>query len=152
MADVDVEDVGAEGDFVKRKSNKQFFYRGIEVQNLVGISKTELLDLLHSRARRKFTRGLKVGHLHLLKRLRKAKKAAGDERPATVKTRLRDLVIVPEMVGSVVGVYNGKSYVTVEIKPDMVGHYVGEFSITYKPVRHTKGAANAKDGRLLPLV
>jgi small subunit ribosomal protein S15e len=151
MADV-TEEVGAEGEFVKRKSNKQFFYRGFEVQNLVGISKSELLDLLHARARRKFIRGLKVGHLHLLKRLRKAKKAAVEERPAMVKTRLRDLVIVPEMVGSVVGVYNGKTYITVEIKPDMVGHYVGEFSITYRPVRHGKTGNNAKDGRLLPLV
>jgi small subunit ribosomal protein S15e len=142
-----------EEEFVKRKSNKQFFYRGIEVQNLVGIPKAELLNLLHARARRKFARGLKPGHLHLLKRLRKAKKEAGDEKPALVKTRHRDLIIVPEMVGSVVGVYNGKSYVTVEIKPDMLGHYVGEFSITYRPVRHGKSGAGGKDsGRLLPLV
>ena len=46
------------------------------------------------------------------------------------------MVIVPEMIGSVVGVYNGKQYINVEIKPEMIGHYLGEFSITYKPIKH----------------
>ena len=40
------------------------------------------------------------------------------------------------MIGSVVGVHNGKVFNQVEIKPEMVGHYLGEFSITYKPVHH----------------
>jgi small subunit ribosomal protein S15e len=46
------------------------------------------------------------------------------------------MVILPEMIGSVVGVYNGKVFNAIEIKPDMVGYYLGEFSITYKPIRH----------------
>ena len=54
-----------------------------------------------------------------------------NERPAVVKTHLRNMIVVPEMIGSVVGVYNGKVFNTVEIKPEMVGHYLGEFSITY---------------------
>ncbi|XP_042088962.1 small ribosomal subunit protein uS19-like [Ovis aries] len=52
-----------------------------------------------------------------------------------VKTHLRDMIILPEMVGSMVGVYNGKTFNQVEIKPEMIGHYLGEFSITYKPVK-----------------
>jgi hypothetical protein len=40
------------------------------------------------------------------------------------------MVIVPEMVGSNVGVYNGKTFNQVEIRPEMTGHYLGEFSIT----------------------
>jgi len=45
----------------------------------------------------------------LIKKLRKAKKEAPpNEKPATVKTHLRDMIIVPEMIGSVCGVYNGK--------------------------------------------
>lgn len=47
---------------------------------------------------------------------------------------------VPEMVASQVGVYNGLGYTLVEIKPDMIGHYLGEFSITYKPCRHGKAS------------
>ena len=38
------------------------------------------------------------------------------EKPAVVKTHLRNMIIVPEMVGSVVGVYNGKTFNQVEIK------------------------------------
>ena len=45
----------------------------------------------------------------LIKKLRKAKKEAPpNEKPAVVKTHLRDMIIVPEMIGSVVGIYNGK--------------------------------------------
>ncbi|MBZ3888918.1 40S ribosomal protein S15 [Sciurus carolinensis] len=49
---------------------------------------------------------------------------------------LRDVIILPEMVGSVVGVYNGKTLNQVDIKPEMIRHYLGEFSITFKPVKH----------------
>ena len=53
----------------------------------------------------------------LLKKLRAAKKEATElEKPAVVKTHLRNMVIVPEMVGSVVGVYNGKVFNSVEVK------------------------------------
>jgi len=45
----------------------------------------------------------------LIKKLRKAKKEAPpNEKPAVVKTHLRDMIIVPEMVGSIIGIYNGK--------------------------------------------
>ncbi|KAG5458695.1 MAG: 40S ribosomal protein S15-like protein [Olpidium bornovanus] len=80
----------------------------------------------------------------LIKKLRKAKKEAGpNEKPATVKTHLRDMIIVPEMIGSVVGVYNGKTFNQVEIKPEMIGHYLGEFSISYKPVKHGRPGIGA---------
>ena len=53
----------------------------------------------------------------LIKRLRKSKKnAPAHEKPDTVKTHLRNMIIVPEMIGSVCGVYNGKTFITVEIK------------------------------------
>merc|ERR1712233_127914 len=94
----------------------------------------KFINFLHARARRRFTRGNIP--LHLIRRLRKAKKAADkDTKPATVKTHHRNMIIVPEMVASVVGVYNGLDFTQVEIKPDMIGHYLGEFSITYKPVK-----------------
>ncbi len=60
-----------------------------------------------------------------------------------VKTHLRNMVVVPEMIGSVIGIYNGKVFNQVEIKPEMVGHYLGEFSITYTPVRHGRPGIGA---------
>lgn len=75
------------------------------------------MELLHARARRRLTRGLKRKPQALMKKLRKAKKEAGvGEKPEVVKTHLRDMIIVPEMVGSMVGVYNGKTFNQVEIK------------------------------------
>jgi len=75
------------------------------------------MELVHARARRRFQRGLKRKPMGLIKKLRKAKKnAPPDEKPAAVKTHLRDMIIVPEMIGSVVGVYSGKTFNQVEIK------------------------------------
>ena len=60
--------------------------------------------------------------------------------------------MLPEMIGSVVGVYNGKSYTSVEVKPEMIGHYLAEFSITYKPVKHGRpGIGGTKSSRFVPL-
>lgn len=76
-----------------------------------------LTKLMHCRARRRFSRGLRRKPMALVKKLRKAKKEAPpNEKPEVVKTHLRNMIIVPEMVGSIVGVYNGKTFNQVEIK------------------------------------
>merc|ERR1712146_638302 len=107
-----------------KKAFKKFSYRGVDLKNLFDLSNEQLVKLLNARARRRFTgRGLK----------RKPQ--------AFLKTLLRDMIIIPEMIGSVVGVYNGKSFTAVDIKPEMLNHYLGEFSITYKPVGHGRAGA-----------
>ena len=69
-----------------------------------------------------------------------------------MKTHLRNMIIVPEMIGSVVAVYNGKVFNAVEVKGDMVGHYLGEFSISYKPVTHGRpGIGATHSSRFIPL-
>lgn len=75
------------------------------------------MQLYCARQRRRLNRGLRRKQQSLLKRLRRAKKEAPPmEKPEVVKTHLRDMVILPEMVGSMVGVYNGKTFNQVEIK------------------------------------
>lgn len=70
----------------------------------------QLMQLYSARQRRRLNRGLRRKQHSLLKRLRKAKKEAPPmEKPEVVKTHLRDMIILPEMVGSMVGVYNGKT-------------------------------------------
>lgn len=74
-------------------------------------SSDQLVELMHSRARRRFSRGLKRKPMVLIKKLRKAKKEAPpNEKPAIVKSHLRNMIVVPEMVGSIIGVYNGKTF------------------------------------------
>merc|ERR1711865_782992 len=117
---------------------------------LMDLDSTAVMELMHARVRRRFSRGLKRKPMSLIKRLRKEKtKVAPGEKPDAVKTHLRNMIIVPEMIGSVVGVYNGKVFNTVEIKPEMVGSYLGEYSITYRPVSHGRGGTAG--GKFVPL-
>jgi len=53
-----------------------------------------------------------------------------------IKTYSRSSTIVPEMIGFTFGVYNGKEFVNVKIIEDMVGHKLGEFSLTRKFIKH----------------
>uniref|UniRef100_A0A8C4LYP6 40S ribosomal protein S15 n=1 Tax=Equus asinus TaxID=9793 RepID=A0A8C4LYP6_EQUAS len=86
----------------------------------------------------RLNRGLRRKLLCLLQRLRKAKKEAPlMEKPQVVKMHLGDMLILPEMLGNMVGVYKSVTFNQVEIKPEMIGQYLGEFSITYMPVKHS---------------
>eukprot|EP00741_Cyanophora_paradoxa_P014971 tig00020830_g14444.t1 len=156
MADVDREhDEHEEGGAGQKKSRtfRKFQFRGVDLDALLDLKSDQLMDLVHARARRRFMRGLKRKPMALMKRLRKAKKeAVTGEKPEVIKTHLRNMIIVPEMIGSMVGVYNGKTFNAVEIKPEMVGFYLGEFSITYKPVKHGRpGIGATHSSRFIPL-
>jgi len=137
----------------KKRTFRKYTFRGVDLDQLLDMTNEQLMLLFHARARRRFTRGLKRKPMAFLKRLRKAKKEAPPlEKPACIKTHLRDMIIIPEMIGSVVGVYNGKTFNQVEIKPEMIGHYLGEFSITYKPVKHGRpGIGATHSSRFIPL-
>ncbi|XP_044734817.1 40S ribosomal protein S15 [Chrysoperla carnea] len=137
----------------KKRTFRKFTFRGVDLDQLLDMPVEQLVELLHARGRRRFSRGLKRKPLALIKKLRKAKKEAPpNEKPEIVKTHLRNMIIVPEMVGSIVGVYNGKAFNQVEIKPEMIGHYLGEFSVTYKPVKHGRpGIGATHSSRFIPL-
>ncbi|EDW74018.1 uncharacterized protein RpS15 [Drosophila tropicalis] len=137
----------------KKRTFKKFTYRGVDLDQLLDMPNNQLVELMHSRARRRFSRGLKRKPMALIKKLRKAKKEAlPNEKPEIVKTHLRNMIIVPEMTGSIIGVYNGKDFGQVEVKPEMIGHYLGEFSLTYKPVKHGRpGIGATHSSRFIPL-
>ena len=138
----------------KKRTFRQFFYRGIDLESLLKLSNTQLLEKLGSRARRRLShRPLGYGPNALIKKIRKARKEAGpNEKPALVKTHLRNMIIVPEMIGAQIGVYNGLLFNTVEVKPQMVGHYLAEFSISYKCVKHGKpGVGATNSSKFTPL-
>ncbi|XP_061457815.1 small ribosomal subunit protein uS19 [Rhineura floridana] len=143
----------AEVEQKKKRTFRKFTYRGVDLDQLLDMSYEQLMQLYSARQRRRLNRGLRRKQHSLLKRLRKAKKDAPPmEKPEVVKTHLRDMIILPEMVGSMVGVYNGKTFNQVEIKPEMIGHYLGEFSITYKPVKHGRpGIGATHSSRFIPL-
>ena len=105
------------------------------------------------RARRKIARGSNRQLMDFLEKLRQAKREAPpNEKPEMVKSHLRDVIIMPEMVGSIVGVYNGRTFNPIEIKGEMIGHYLGEFSLNYKCVKHGRpGIGATTSSRAIPL-
>ena len=103
-----------------------------------------LVKLMRSRQRRRYAHGIHQRYDRLLKKLKKVRKDTPyGEKPKGVKTHLRNAIVLPEMVGSVVDVYGGKYWNSVEVKADMIGHYLGEFSLTYKPIKHGKVGVGA---------
>ncbi|CAB1317732.1 unnamed protein product [Coregonus sp. 'balchen'] len=128
----------ADVEIKKKRTFRKFTYRGVDLDQLLDMSYEQLMQLYCARQRRRLNRGLRRKQQSLLKRLRKAKKEAPPmEKPEVVKTHLRDMVILPEMVGSM---------------PEMCGHYLGEFSITYKPVKHGRpGIGATHSSRFIPL-
>lgn len=131
---------------------KEFTYRGYTLGQLQSMSMDEFITLLPSRQRRSLHRGLPPEHRTLLENLRKAKEAMRKGGNVTIKTHARDMVILPEMVGLTIHIHNGKEFVPVEIKPEMIGHYLGEFAITNKPVKHgTPGIGASRSSMYVPL-
>jgi small subunit ribosomal protein S19 len=131
---------------------KEFSYRGHSLNSLTGMSMDEFINLLPSRQRRSLQRGLTPEQRILLEKLREAKEAQKQGKDVNIKTHVRDLIILPEMVGAKIAVHNGKDFVAMDIKAEMVGHYLGEFAITNKPVRHgTPGIGASRSSMYVPL-
>lgn len=129
----------------KSRAFRKFTFRGVDEDKLAVMPIVDVVKLFNARKRRRFSRGIKDSARTLIAKLVRNRKAtAYGEKPVPVKTHLRDCIIVPEMVGSICSVYRGNGYMPVEIKPQMVGHYLGEFAITYKQVSHGKGGSDSK--------
>ena len=125
---------------------KEFSYRGLSLEELQKLTIEELLPLLPSRMRRTIKRGLTVKQDKLLKDIEKAN--PGD----IIRTHCRDMVILPNFVGHNIQVYNGKEFYRVDIQPDMIGHYLGEFALTRQKVKHTgPGVGATRSSKYMPL-
>ncbi len=131
---------------------KEFAYQGHTLDGLQGMSMDEFIRLLPSRQRRSLQRGLTREQRILLESIRAIKETPGAAPEKTVKTHARDMIILPEMVGVTVLVHDGKEFVAVEIRPEMIGHYLGEFAITNKMVRHgSPGIGASRSSMYVPL-
>ena len=131
---------------------KEFTYRGHTIEELQGMSMDEFIKLLPSRQRRSLQRGLNAAQRTLLENIRRSKKVQSEEEKVVTKTHARDMVILPEMVGATILVHNGKEFTAVEVEPEMIGCYLGEFAITNKPVRHgSPGIGASRSSMYVPL-
>jgi small subunit ribosomal protein S19 len=131
---------------------KEFAYYGRTIEELQSMSMDEFISLLSSRQRRSLKRGLTSEQRKLLENIRRSKENHEEEQRKQIRTHARNAVILPEMVGMTIFVHNGKQFVKVEVIPEMVGHYLGEFSLTQKPVKHgSPGIGASRSSMYVPL-
>ena len=128
---------------------KEFRYRGKSLEELNSMSTEALLELLPSRARRSLNRGVSEEKRKLLEDARAIK----DGRlQGEIKTHARDMIVLPTMVGLTISVHNGREFVPLQIKPEMIGRYLGEYVITNKKVVHgTPGIGASRSSLYVPL-
>ncbi|HLI46475.1 MAG TPA: 30S ribosomal protein S19 [Geobacterales bacterium] len=124
---------------------KEFTFRGYTFDELRKLPMDEFINLLNSRERRSLKRGLLRKYKRLMEKIREAKSGKYTK---PIRTHARDMIILPEMVGLTIHVYNGKEFVPVEIKPEMIGFRLGEFSVTTKKVIHGEPGLRATRGSM----
>jgi small subunit ribosomal protein S19 len=125
--------------------SKEQFYRGLSLDALKALDVRECAKYLPSRSSRSVLRNFQTIE-NFIKRC-EAKVAHKKK----IKTHQRDIVIVPKLVGMTIGIYNGQKFNDVPITNFMIGHRLGEFSLTRQKVQHgspgigaTKSSAGAQ--------
>lgn len=113
--------------------SKEILYRGKPLEHLKTLSIRECAQYLPARSRRSVLRNFQM----IEKFIQRCEKNAAEKKK--IRTHVRDIVIVPRMVGMAISIYNGKSYKDVTITANMIGHRLWEFSLTRGKVVH--GAA-----------
>ena len=118
---------------------KVFSFRGKNLEELKQMRIEEFARLITARERRTLKKGLSENQKKLLENIRKNPEKFH-------KTHMREMIILPEMIGVKFGVFNGKEWVNVMVLPEMVGHRLGEFSISVKRVKHSAPGIGATRG------
>ena len=140
-------------DLGKKQIFKKFSYRGNDLKKLIDMNMDEMSQQLRSRQRRKLRRKMGTKYARFINKLLDAKKhTAQGEKPVAIKTHLRDCIVLPSMVQSVINIHKGNGYSNIEVKPEMIGYYLGEFAITYKRVSHGKpGVGATHSSKFVPI-
>lgn len=134
-------------------AKKEFAYRGRTAEELKNMPMDELVGLMPSRIRRTLRRGFNERQKKLMINIKNnSKKLANGEKPKQIRTHCRDVPVLPAMFGLTIAVYNGKEFVNVEIEPDMIGQYLGEFVLTRTQVRHgSPGVGATRSSLFVPV-
>ncbi len=128
---------------------KEFTYRGLSQKELGELPLDKLLKLFPARIRRSLTRGINDNKRKLIGEIKATKEG---KLKTPINTHLRDLIILPFMIGTTVNVYSGKEFVPVTITSEMVSHYLGEYVITNKRVSHgAPGVGASRSSLYVPL-
>jgi len=121
-------------------AKKEFTYRGKELDELKALDIREFSKLIGARERRTVLRQFN----EIEKFINRSKVKLG--RKKQIKTHERSIVIVPQMIGMRVQVYNGKTFIPIDIVGEMLGHRLGEFALTRGRIQHGKAGVGATKG------
>ena len=140
-------------DLAKKQVFKKFSYRGLDIGKLINMNMDQIAQQLRSRQRRRLKRKMPQRYGKFIKKLMDAKNITNQgEKPKAIKTHLRDCIVLPTMIQSIINVHNGKGYNQIEVKPEMIGYYLGEFGMTYKRVMHGKpGVGATHSSKFVPI-
>ena len=128
----------------------EFTYRGHTLDELQDMDVEEVAELLPARQRRTISRGLSHQQEQLLERAADADEEETANDP--IRTHLRDMPILPSLVGLTFEVYTGQSFERVRVQPEMIGHYLGEFQLTRTSVEHGQAGIGAtRSSKFVPL-
>ncbi len=116
-------------------------FRGKTAEDLQKLSMDDFSKLLKSRPRRAIKR-MSASYKELIAKIEAAKKA-GDK---SVKTQVREAVILPSWIGMTISVHNGKVYQDLAITTEHIGHRLGDFAFTTKHVQHSAPGIRATRG------
>ena len=116
---------------------KKFTYRGKEIEELKEMDIREFAKLLKSNEKRTALRQ----HDELQNFILRCNKRIQKNKP--IRTHKRHLIIVPKMIGMKVNIYNGKNFVPLQVTAEMLGHRLGEFSVTRTKVKHGSAGVGA---------
>lgn len=122
----------------------EFTYRGYTIGELKNMKMEQLAEIMSARQRRTIKKDFSDRHKKILKKIQNGEKV--------IRTHLRDMIILPNMVGLTLEIYNGKEFNKVEVQPEMIGHYFGEFALTRKKVVHgSAGIGATRSSKFIPL-
>ncbi len=132
---------------------REFKFKGYTPEQLQSLSIENLLPLLNARQRRSLDKRVSTYMNDDKRKLREKVKLARDGKlKGKIRTHTRDMIILPDMVGLNIHVHNGKEFALVGIKPEMIGHYLGEYAITNKRVQHgAPGVGASRSSLYVPL-
>tara|TARA_Y100000766_G_scaffold224126_1_gene196693 strand:+ start:282 stop:785 length:504 start_codon:yes stop_codon:yes gene_type:complete len=127
---------------IAERRKKEFTYRGLTLDELQALPLFPpesdpdadcVLTYLPSRARRSLTRMNDANYSEMNQKfISRIEKTTG-----TIRTHRRDMVVLPSFVGKTIAIHNGSGFLPIDIKPEMIGHYFGEFAMTRKSVTHS---------------
>jgi small subunit ribosomal protein S19 len=130
---------------VEARRKREFTYRGRTLEALRALSLPELAAILNARARRSIRRGFNTETARFFERMRES------DPTKPVRTHTRDALVLPEHVGRRVSIHTGKEFKEIEVRPEMIGHYYGEFALTRRFEKHSgPGVGATRSSKFMP--